>query len=82
MKCLCKGAVVLLLAAACLAGRSNAQSEQEATSTPEATQRAPIKEAVPQSIPGVLLLMPPAPLPTETQPPTCPFTGQKLELIG
>ena len=80
MKPVPKGAVVLLLVASCVAGRSNAQSEQEATPTPEARQGAPVKEAVPQSIPGVLLLMPPAP--TETQPPTCPFTGQKLELIG
>jgi hypothetical protein len=82
MKRVPKGAVVLLLAATCVAGRSNAQSEQDATPTPEATQGAPINAAVPQSIPGVLLLMPPAPSPTETQPHTCPFTGQKLELIG
>ena len=82
MKRVPKGAVVLLLAASCVAGRSNAQSEQGATPTPEATQAAPIKEAVPQSVPGVLLLMPPAPLPTESQPHTCPFNGQKLELIG
>ena len=82
MKRVTKGAVVLLLAATCVAGRSEAQSEQEAAPTPEAIHGAPIKEAVPQSVPGVLLLMPAAPSPIETQPHTCPFTDQKLELIG
>jgi hypothetical protein len=81
MKRVPKGIVVLLFAASCVAGKSNAQSEQQATPTPEATQGAAIIEAVPHSIPGVLLLMPP-PLPTEIQPNTCPFNGQKLELIG
>jgi hypothetical protein len=77
------GVLVLLLATLCLAGRSGAQSEQESASVPapETTPTAPSTEAVPRSIPGIIWLTPPAPR-SQTQPQTCPFTGQKLELIG
>jgi len=81
MKCMCKGAIVLLLTSLMAVGKSSAQSEKELAPAPEPMEAAPATEIVPQSIPGILLT-PPQPLPSQTQPQTCPFTGQKLELIG
>jgi hypothetical protein len=75
------GALVVFSASLCLAGRSIAQGEQKSAPAPEPGQAAPITETAPQSIPGVIWLTPPSP-PSQTQPQTCPFTDQKLELIG
>jgi hypothetical protein len=73
--------IVLMLATLLTATNASAQTEQASGPAPEPAQAAPATETVPHSIPGILL-MPPAPLPSQTQPQTCPFTGQKLELIG
>jgi len=73
--------VILLLAIFVVAGRASAQTQQEAAPPPETIQAPPMEKA-PQSVPGVLFLTPTPPLPSQSQPQTCPDTGQKLELIG
>jgi len=80
MQAALKGAAVLLFATFCAVGESGAQTEQQPVAAPEMMQPAPASETR-QFVPGIIVT-PPAPLPPQTQPNTCPDTGQKLELIG
>ena len=82
MKTALNAAVALILPLYLLAGNAAAQSEPESALPPEKVEGSPpAPETAIQPAPGIIVT-PPSPPPSQTQPQSCPDTGRKLELIG